>query len=408
MKKIFGTLFCFLFAFLYSQDAHKDKGEFIEKKTGFYQEIKDSLEEYYEDLEASDDLRFKVDLADVEIPEDTSQFIQHWHFPPVSQGRTGTCWCFAGTSFLESEIYRQTGIKVRMSEMHTVYWETVEKAKRFVRERGDSEFSQGSQFNAVTRIWNLYGAVPLSAYPGKKEDQPFHDHRDLWNDMTKYLETVEETNAWNETTVIQTIRSILDHYLGSPPEYVKVNGVKLSPEKYLKRVLKINMNDYINFMSLMEKPYGKFTEYDVPDNWWNSEEYLNLPLGDFVNVLKQGAKAGYTIGIGGDTSEAGLRSFEEVAIVPTFDIPSEYIDENARQFRFSNRSTTDDHGIHIVGYTRIGDEDWFLIKDSGAGGHNGPTKGYFYYHEDYIKLKMMSMIIHKDAVKDIIKKYLNY
>jgi bleomycin hydrolase len=47
--------------------------------------------------------------------------------------------------------------------------------------------------------------------------------------------------------------------------------------------------------------------------------------------------------------EPGYYSYKEVALVPTFDIPSEYIDENFRQLRFSNTATTDDHGIHIVG-----------------------------------------------------------
>jgi bleomycin hydrolase len=92
--------------------------------------------------------------------------------------------------------------------------------------------------------------------------------------------------------------------------------------------------------------------------------------------------------------------------VPTYDIPSAYIDENARQFRFSNGSTTDDHGIHLVGWADKPNGTWFLIKDSGSGAHNNPaSKGYYYYHEDYVKLKMMTFTIHKDAVKDILTKF---
>ncbi len=402
MRYIIKLILIFLVGYSCGQDATRNKGEFIERESGFYQVIKDELEEYYGDDDESN-LRFKVNLDGVEIPVDTSDFTIFWHNPPVSQGKTGTCWCFSGTSFLESEIYRLTGKKLRLSEMYTVYWETVEKARRFVRERGDSEFSQGSQLNSVTRMWEKYGIVPYSVYPGKSEEQPFPDHSQMWDEMTDYLKSVEETNAWNEETVIQTIRSILDHHLGTPPEYVTVHGARLTPKKYFERIVKVDVNDFVSLMSLMEKPYGEYAEYDVPDNWWNSEEYLNLPLDNFMDILKQSIRDGYTFGIGGDVSEAGLRSVEEVAIVPTFDIPAEYIDENARQFRFSNRSTTDDHGIHVVGYSTFGNTDWFLIKDSGAGGHTGPTKGYSYYHEDYIKLKMMSVIIHKDAVKELKK-----
>ena len=84
---------------------------------------------------------------------------------------------------------------------------------------------------------------------------------------------------------------------------------------------------------------------------------------------------------------------------------SEYIDENARQFRFSNGTTTDDHAIHLIGY-KIDENDnwWFLIKDSGSGSRNGNFPGYYFYHEDFVKLKMMTFTIHKDAVKETLDK----
>lgn len=37
--------------------------------------------------------------------------------------------------------------------MYTVYWEYVEKTKRYVHERGKSAFAEGSEANAVTRMW---------------------------------------------------------------------------------------------------------------------------------------------------------------------------------------------------------------------------------------------------------------
>jgi len=91
-------------------------------------------------------------------------------------------------------------------------------------------------------------------------------------------------------------------------------------------------------------------------------------------------------------------------MVPTFDIPSEYIDDYARQFRFSNKTTTDDHGLHIVGYVEKDGKDWYMVKDSGAGSRNvgkqSKSFGYYFFHEDYVKLKMMDFIIHKDMMKD--------
>ena len=153
----------------------------------------------------------------------------------------------------------------------------------------------------------------------------------------------------------------------------------------------------------MQQPYDKFVEYEVPDNWWKNADYFNIPLDEFMSVLKNAVKNGYTVSIGGDVSEPGIDSWNKVAMIPTFDIPSDYIDEYARQFRFTNQTTTDDHGIHLLGMTTKNGKDWFLIKDSGAGSKNVEPRGYYYYSDDYIKLKMMNYTIHKDALPQSLK-----
>jgi bleomycin hydrolase len=222
--------------------------------------------------------------------------------------------------------------------------------------------------------------------------------------MNNYLQTVKETSAWNEEEVVATIKSILNHYLGVPPTSFKFEGKEYSPKTFMSEVVKLNMDDYVDVMSLYEPGYWKKIIYRVPDNWWFSEDYHNVPLEDYMNAIKKAVKNGLTMAIGGDVSEAGLVSQFDVAMVPTFDIPSEYINDMARQFRFSNNTTTDDHGIHIVGYKEENGKFWFLIKDSGSGARNGKAIGYYFYHEDYVKLKMMSIFIHKSAVQDLITK----
>jgi len=251
-----------------------------------------------------------------------------------------------------------------------------------------------------------YGMVPHEAYSGYLPGQKFQDHSVMFEEMKGYLASVKVSNAWDADAVESTIRSILNHYMGKVPEQIVVDGKKMTPVQYMKDVLKLNPDDYVDFMSLMEKPYWQKAEYDVPDNWWNSEEYYNVPLDVFMEIIKTAPKKGYTISIGGDVSEPGVMGTRGVAVVPSFDIPHEYIDENARQFRFSNGSTTDDHALHLVGWLERDNGMWFLIKDSGSSSHNNPeSEGYYYYHEDYIKLKMMSFTIHKDAVKDILNKF---
>ena len=113
---------------------------------------------------------------------------------------------------------------------------------------------------------------------------------------------------------------------------------------------------------------------------------------------------GRSLVIGGDVSEPGMNGPEDVAVVPSFDIPAEMIDQSAREFRFDNGTTTDDHGIHLVGHTCIGGEDWFLIKDSNRSSRQGEHEGYYFYRGDYVRLKMLTITVHRDQVADILRK----
>ncbi len=349
-----------------------------------------------------------VDHTGKKYPKSPSKYKTVWYLDPISQGNTGTCWCFSTSSFYESEIKRQTGKEVDLSEMYTVYWEYVERARYFVQNRGDMTLGEGSETNALSKIMNIYGAVPASEYTGMLPGQTFHNHEPMFMEIEEYLLSVKEQNAWNQEEVVATVKSILEHYMGPVPTSVNVDGKKMTPQEYLKNYLKLQPSDYVNFMSLMQHEYYKKAVYDVPDNWWRSNDYNNVPLDDYMSIIKGAIKNNYSISIGGDVSEAGFDKEEQVAIVPDFDIPSANINDAARQLRFSNGATTDDHAMHLVGYKEEKDATWFLIKDSGSGSRNcGPeceSFGYYFMHEDYIKLKMMTITVHKDAAKEWLSK----
>lgn len=402
MKKIFlSAVFFLLPIMLFSQTERKDKGVFVESKPGFYDEILKEIKAFSEKPKPKKPA-FRMDFSNYDLPKSKDEFKSYWHNDPISQGQSGMCWCYSTTSMLESEVYRIYGKKVKISELHTVYWEYVEKARRFIRERGDSYFAEGSEANAVKRIWLQYGCVPAEVYTGLKPGQVHHDHSKMFTQMDSYLKHIKEANYWDEEPILNNIKAILNYHIGEPPKKFKYEGKEYAPSEFLKNYIKLNMDDYVDILSYMQKPYYEKVEYEVPDNWWHDESYINVPLDEFMKIFKEGIKKGYTVIIGGDVSEPGYDSWAEVAMIPTFDIPSEYIDEYARQFRFSNKTTQDDHGIHVVGYMEKNGEDWFLIKDSGSGSRNGANKGYYFYHEDYVKLKMMDYMIHKDCVGDLL------
>ncbi len=390
---------------LNAQNDRKDKGEFKENKNEFFEDIQKGIKLFNEEKK-DPSLSFKMTYSGIDAPKSAEEFKRVWADNPESQGMTGTCWCFSTTSFYEAEIYRLSKQQIKLSELYTVYWQYVEKAREYVRTRGKSAFGEGSETNGVAAMMKKYGVLPYESYNGMKIGQKYHDHEKMVEEMDKYLKNLKNTAAWNEELTIATVKDIMNHYIGEPPVSVTVAGKKMSPQEYLKTVAKLNPEDYVDMMSLMEKPYWTQAEYRVEDNWWHSADYYNVPLNDFMDAVKNASKNGYSISIGGDVSESGLDSKSGLAMVPTFDIPSAYIDENARQFRFSNGSTTDDHAMHLVGYLEKPNGMWFLIKDSGSGGHNNTNSpGYWFMHEDYVKLKMMTITLHKDAVKDLLAKF---
>jgi bleomycin hydrolase len=385
-----------------AQEKPRDKGVFVEPKNAFWDEINKTTEEFWKKPQAPAKA-FVVDLTGFAAPTSLEDFHAVWHNPPVSQGKTNTCWCYSTTSMFESEVYRLSGKKVRISEAFTVYCEYLERTKRFIRERGDSAVAEGSEANAVTRDWKLYGCVPWDVYSGLLPGQKFPDHSRIIAEISSYLGHLKSADAWSEDEALETVKSILNHYLGVPPAKFSVEGREYTPQTYLRDYLKIDPNDYVDVLSYMQEPFGQQVEYDVPDNWWHSRDYYNVPLETFMRILKSALNRGYTVSLGGDVSEPGKNADKKVFMIPTFDIPSGYIDDNARQFRFSNRTTTDDHGIHLIGYGEFKGQPWYLIKDSGSSSFNHDPKGYYFLTEDYIRLKMMDFMVHKDAVKGFIE-----
>jgi bleomycin hydrolase len=362
-------------------------------------------QEALKDKEWEEAQRIRFDFSNVEKPAGPEAFERVFHFDPVRQYLTGDCWAFSTTSFFESEVYRLQNKKIKLSEMFTVYHEYLEETRRYILERGDSYVGEGSEGNALMMAWNEYGIVPAEAYPGELDADRRYDHSEMVAEMQSYLAYLKKNDIWDEDLALSSLRLIMDKYMGRPPERVVYEGKEMTPPEFLKKVLKVKLDDYVCVMSTLAQPFHAYGEYEVELNWWHSRDYYNLPLDEFYAVVKYAIENAYSVRLNGDTSEPGYNGFEDAAIVPTFDLPREYIDQDAREFRFSNESTTDDHDIHLVGYTRVGDYDWFLIKDSGASGHHGEYKGYYFFREDYIQLKMLTYIVHQDAVKAVVKKF---
>jgi bleomycin hydrolase len=346
-----------------------------------------------------------ADLTGFEHPTELAEFTKLFHLPPVPQGDTGTCWSFAAASLLESELRRQGRAEVRLSPMHTVYWEYVEKARRYVREKGRSFLGQGSEPNSALARIKQYGLVRDADYPGLLDGRTAHDHGALFREFKASLEGRAAKSDWDEASAIAEVRGILDKHLGRPPVRIEVDGESLTPLEYLAS-LGLDPDAYVSFVSFMYAPFYTLAEYKVPDNWWHAKDYRNLPLYEFSLALLRALRRGYTATLAVDFSEPGYLGQSDVAMVPTFDIPAPYIDQSSREYRFANGVSTDDHAVHCVGYLEEAKRgNWFLIKDSWENAWWGNVKGYFFYQDDYVRLKCLMFMVHRDAVKEMLEKF---
>lgn len=381
-----------------------DKLMYKSSKDGFYQNTIQPAIKTFNEENPEKKKYLSMDFSGEEFPTDPDQYQQLWHNDPLSQGATGTCWCFATISFMESEIKRMHNLEVKLSEMYVVYQEYIARANYFVENRGEMKLGQGSEANAVTRIMQDHGLMPAIAYSGMLKGQQFHDHAALSKEFKNYLNQVKANNAWDRETVINTVKSILNHYLLEPPEEFSYNGKSYTPSSFMTDYLKINPHDYYCFMSTKAQTFHQKGLLDVPDNWWRNSDYYNIYLDEFKELLVEALESGFTVSVCGDVSEPGYDRYEEVGIIPDFDIPAEYINADAREFRFANKSTTDDHCIHFVGIYNDGTHNWFMIKDSSSSGFDGPNKGYRFMHEDYVKLKILAAMIHKNGARKVLDK----
>ena len=83
-----------------------------------------------------------------------------------NQANTGTCWSFAGVSFLESELLRMGKGTHDLSEMYIVRRNYEDQAVKYTRLHGNLNFGPGGSTADVIETLDEYGVVPENVYRG--------------------------------------------------------------------------------------------------------------------------------------------------------------------------------------------------------------------------------------------------
>lgn len=330
-----------------------------------------------------------------------------------NQGSSGTCWSYSANSFLESEMIRMGKKPVELSQIYSARNAYVEKGRNYVRMHGAVTLGDGGAFHDVMNMYKKYGAVPQSVYTGLNYGTDKNKFAEMGALTEAFLKAVV-TNPNGELTPNweKAYAAIIDSYLGQIPKSFDYNGKNYTPETFAKDVVGINADDYIEISSLQEYPYYSKFVLMVPDNWAYDQVY-NVHLNELTDIIDNTLKSGFTVAWGGDVSEKTFSWKNGVAFVPEKKVEDMTAEEKAdlfngpkkeavvtdemRQKAFDNYTTTDDHGMHIVGISKDQNgKEYYIVKNSW--GASNDYKGYLYMTKEFVKYKTTDMMVNKKAL----------
>lgn len=336
--------------------------------------------------------------------------------PVISQGRTGTCWSFSTSSFLESEIIRLTGKQIDLSEMYTVRNTYPKKADNYVMRQGKAQFSEGGLAHDVLNSVAEFGLVPQSAYSGLETTTATHNHAELVAVVHAMLDTYIDNPGKQLSKKWRTaVDAVLDVYLGSNSNSFTFEGKQYTPESFLK-MTQLNPSEYVSVTSFTQAPFYSEFILNIPDNW-SYGSFYNVPLDEMIATIDHALQNGFTVELDCDVSERTFSSKDGVAVLPKDSennikalqgvYPEMIVTQEYRQDEFENFGTTDDHLMHITGMLR--DQNgtkYYKVKNSwGTDASRNANGGFVYFSESYMKLKAISITVHKDAIpKNTLKK----
>lgn len=357
--------------------------------------------------------------------------------PVKNQASTGTCWCFATTSFMESELLRMGKGEYDLSEMFIVRQKYMNQLEDNYFRRGNGNINQGSLAHTWKNAYLQVGIVPEEAYHGINYQSEKHNHYEMVNYIYALANAAVKMKQ-RSPEYYKLIDNLFDTYLGKLPEKFTYQGKEYTATSFAES-LGLNMDDYVELTSFTHKPYYSRFAPEVPDNWEHERMY-NLPLDELMEVTDHALNHGYTVCWDGDVSEKGFSFKNGVAINPDVKkaedlkgsdrerfeklnaqeqkemleeaykfekpCPEVNVTPEVRQQGYEAFVTTDDHLMHITGITKDQNGTKYYITKNSWGTERNAFGGYLNMSESYVRAKTIFIMVHKDAIPSAIRKKL--
>lgn len=312
------------------------------------------------------------------------------------QQSSGTCWSFATTSFIETEALRLGKDTTSLSPIFYVTPAYLKKAEKFIETKGESWFEPGDLTFSVFDAYEAHGAIPEQVYKGMIEEDWQHDHLEMDNLLAEMVKSVGKSgygrikpNSWK-----QSVEAVLHAYLGEAPGSFQYQGKEYTPRTFADTFIGIDPDDYVEITSYSNHEFYRKSILDIPANW-NKNTYLNLPIQDFERVINYALENGYSLAWDGDASEPGFDF--ETGLLELPDVhEGAVITQELRQTTFDDKTTTDDHNMHIIGMARNkSGKLYYYLKNSEGDNSFG---GYIYMSKNALLLKTISVLVHREAI----------
>ncbi len=305
--------------------------------------------------------------------------------PVKNQGRSNLCWVYGMLGTIESE-HIMKGDSVNLSVAYIARMMLREKALEYYFSKGKKEITMRGMASMLIHYIDKYGAQPYDCY-----EDPKDINYDVLCRKVEKLCQAAITKREGIGPLESHLDRLFDREMGYlPAQQVHMLGAEYTPQEFAHSVC--SPEEYVQITSFTHHPFREYFALEVPDNHMH-DQFLNLPLDEMMQHIRQAVEKGHPVCWEGDISEPGFQSPTNYFVdVKPVERP---VTQKKRQEEFEQLQTTDDHVMEIIGTFKHNKQRYYVCRNSW--GKSWGNQGLIYLSEDYVRLKTIAVYMSEDA-----------